>query len=1318
VGQSFQRLIALFVFVVVTCTLSFGQVSATAPISGSVTDPNGAVIAGAAVNVKNPTTGTEFNATTNDSGSFTIPAVESGVYTIRITAAGFKAAVVKDFKVNVGTPASVNVTLQVGVQTEEIQVSGGSEVLQTQSPTVNNTLTGRQITDLPLSTRNSLELVLFLPGTSTGGVTRNATINGLPKGALNISLDGINVQDNLLKSNDGFFTYIQPKLDAIDEVTVSTAASGADSNGEGGAQIKFVTRSGNNAFNGSVYEYLRNPSLNANNYFNNLNGLPRNRVLLNQFGVRVGGPIIKDRAFFFVNYEEYRLPEQIARQKTILTADAQAGIFKYDTPDPSNPNLTIRHTANLFQLAAAHGLTGFDTTVDPTINTLLTQIRSSTSQGAVKASSDPNYQVFNFINSGAQIRKFPTVRFDINLTSKHHLENSYNYQQFGSKVDFLNASDPAFPGFPNFGSQGSNRFSNSTGLRSTITQNIVNEARFGLTGGTVRFFPEVTPAQFANQGGFDLSLAGAGISNATVQSFPQKRNSPVFTFTDNLSWTRGNHGLTFGFEWTQISLFSSFPSGGVVSTVGFDVDAADRASAIFDDPFFGPTSDAQFFQAIGIYALLTGRVTSVSGTAILDENTNKYKNLGNYVERDRQRQFGLFAQDSWKYRPNLTLTGGLRWEAQLPFVPTNNNYAQTTEAGLFGISGLGNVFKPGTQSGGPTSFVGFKAGDQAYNTQWGNFAPTIGFAWSPNFKEGWLRKFGGESGQTVIRGGYSMSFVREGTNVVSSILGANPGGTLDTSRSLALGNFPATPVFFRSGVPALVTPPASPAYPIVFGKTATDFDGLGQTANAFIPDLKTGRVHSWSFGIQREINKDTVVEFRYVANRAMDLWRQYSINETNIVENGFLSEFKLAQNNLAANVAAGKGNTFAFTGAPGTSPLPIIFGLFVGGCPAPATPACPNPAAKFNDPANYTSPFFANSTFRARLNPLIPNALGFANTILGNPGLFLANQAAAGLPANLFVANPGVSSDAIGGGSFIVDNSNRSYYDALVIEVRRRLAHGLLFQGSYTFSKTLSNSYSNDSAVFKRFISLHNPGLDRGISPFDVAHAVKANFIYELPVGKGRRFLDGANGVVDRVVGGWSFNGTVRIQSGTPFSLGNVQLVGMSRQELQHEVGIRHDVIRNLTTGQPVLDPVTGRPTAVVLYLPFDIIQNSFRASSGNAPATGRYIAPANLGQALAFPGQRGFSNLVLHGPAFKKFDLSFVKKTKITERVNFEFRAELLDAFNNSNLRVTPATTTVGTVTGIASQAFGQTTNAFADLNGSNDPGGRLIQFVARINF
>src|SRR6185369_13336549 len=301
--------------------------------------------------------------------------------------------------------ASVEIALQVGAAGETIQVTGAGEVLQTQSANVSNTIVGRQITDLPFASRNALDLVLFLPGTASPARPRQSTVNGLPKGSLNITMDGINVQDNLLKSSDGFFTYIQPKTDAIDEVTVSTATPGAESSGEGAVQIKFVTRAGGNSFNGSAYEYLRNPSLNANYYFNNLTGQPRTRVLLNQPGFRVGGPIIKDRAFFFVNYEEYRLPESTLRTRTILSPSAQAGNFTYGTT-----------TINMLALASSKvgvvtGVTAADGVADPTVAALLAQIRGTVPKGTLTPLTDPNLQQLVFINAGGQTRRFPTVRF-------------------------------------------------------------------------------------------------------------------------------------------------------------------------------------------------------------------------------------------------------------------------------------------------------------------------------------------------------------------------------------------------------------------------------------------------------------------------------------------------------------------------------------------------------------------------------------------------------------------------------------------------------------------------------------------------------------------------------------------------------------------------------------------------------------------------------------------------------------------------------------------------------------------------------------------
>ena len=210
---------------------------------------------------------------------------------------------------------------------------GGGELLQTQTATVGTTLTGRQITDLPTASRDALDLVLAMPGTTICGRPRQSSVNGLPKGALNITLDGINVQDNLLKSNDGFFTYVRPRTDAISEVTVSTSTPGAESSAEGAVQIKFVTQGGTNDYHGGVYWYHRNPALNANYWFNNrdqpadpvTHKAPQARILLNQPGGKIGGPIRiprlfdgRDKAFFFVNYEEYRLPEKTSRTRNIL----------------------------------------------------------------------------------------------------------------------------------------------------------------------------------------------------------------------------------------------------------------------------------------------------------------------------------------------------------------------------------------------------------------------------------------------------------------------------------------------------------------------------------------------------------------------------------------------------------------------------------------------------------------------------------------------------------------------------------------------------------------------------------------------------------------------------------------------------------------------------------------------------------------------------------------------------------------------------------------------------------------------------------------
>ncbi len=1355
------RLLAIASLLALNSLLAFGQSGTTAPLSGTVFDSTGAVISGAAVLVKNNGTGAEYKVNTSSAGTFTVPSLGAGTYTITVEAPGFKKAVVQNVKIDVGIPATANITMEIGVASETVVVQGGSEVLQTQSANVATTITGRQINELPFTSRDALDLVLLLPGTTTPGRPRTSTVNGLPKGAINITMDGVNVQDNTLKSSDGFFTYIRPRIDAVEEVTLSTATPGAESAGEGAVQIKFATRQGNNEFHGTLYEYHRNPALNANYWYNNRNNsynveaakpcgnpsspsfnpatmvpwspdckAPRDRVLLNQYGGAVGGPISipklfsgRDRAFFFVNYEEYRLPEQVTRTRNILSPDAQAGIFKY-AGGPAGG-------VNLLQLAANNG---HISTFDPTVQRLLTDIRNSTTaSGAIIDTSDPNVQNFVFTNTGGQDRYFPTVRLDFNLTEKHHLENIWNYNYFGSKVDFLNNRDPNFPGFPNKGSQTSNRFSNVTALRSTFTSRLVNEARFGLTGGTALFFSEATPADFsgtvANQQGFALGISAAGITNAHNTTAPSRRNAPVWQFNDTLTWTRAAHNLSFGFNFTQINFWSQDQT--LVPSITFGVDQTDPAISMFSGANFPGSSAAVRARAANLYAVLTGRITAITANARLDEETGQYKYLGTLTQRARQRELGVFAQDSWRARQNLTLTGGLRWEVQFPFTALNNVYAQNTYADLFGVSGLGNLFQPGKLTGNPagSQYTQFKSGALSYNTDYTNFAPSLGLAWTPNFKGGVLSRLFGEGGQTVLRGGYSIAFNREGINTFLSILGGNPGGTISVNRNVSLRNLGTLPVLLRE-TDRLAPPPFPNAPNFPNGGIITD------AVNAFNPNLQLGYVQSWSFGLQREIDRDTVIEARYVGTRGVKLWQQFNLNEINIIENGFLNEFRLAQNNMAicqanpANCLAAQAslnipsanrtvNNFAFLGLPGQSPLPIILRHFN---PA-GNPSVAGDYISKDSQGNLILGNFANNNFVNTLAIKGPSPFGFANSLIGDPTL-RSNATGPGfgpsLAPNFFIVNPGKL-----GGAFTVENNGRTYYDAAVLELRRRLSKGLLVQGSYTFARSTTNIPVSSSVVFYQPRSLRNINGDKTLSPFGITHGFKANWIYELPIGRGKALAGNAGGTLDRIIGGWEFHGTTRIQSGTPFDFGNVQLVGMTRNELQNAIKIRQGVVVDIN-GNPLL--TNGISTPATYFLPQDIIANTRRAFNVDATSatgysslgvpTGRYLAPANSNGCIeSFTAQCGANHLVLYGPMFTRFDLSAIKRIKITERVNFEFRAEFLNAFNNINFLVgDPAADVVGV--GVGGDTFGQTANAYRDTSTTNDPGGRLIQFVARINF
>src|SRR5262249_40784177 len=280
-----------------------------------------------------------------------------------------------------------------------------------------------------------------------------------------------------------------------------------------------------------------------------------------------------------------------------------------------------------------------------------------------------------------------------------------------------------------------------------------------------------------------------------------------------------------------------------------------------------------------------------NANARLDEKTGQYNYLGNAFERSHQKEFGFFAQDSWRVTQNLTVNYGLRWEAQRPFTVDNSSYTTVTPDDIWGVSGPGNLFKPGTLAGRPTQFNQMKKGTGAYNTDYSNFAPSLGIAWRVDAKDGWLKQIVGD-GQTVVRAGYSIAYNRQGIGDFRGLASSNPGVVLTTNRSVALGNLGTLPLLFREK-DRLGPPPfeATPTYPLTGDITSS--------VDVYDPNIKIPYSQSWTIGVQRELDKDTVIEARYVGARNLRGWTTYNLNEVNILENGFLNEFKNAQKNLA-----------------------------------------------------------------------------------------------------------------------------------------------------------------------------------------------------------------------------------------------------------------------------------------------------------------------------------------------------------------------------------------------------------------------------------
>lgn len=1268
---SFSLLLALF-------AASLAQ-SNTGTMIGTVSDASG-VIAGANVVVKDNQTGRERNLVTNEEGSFTLAQLEVGTYTVTITAPGHKTQTYSDVKVDIGQTYSLAATLEVGNIAEVVTVAAGADIINAADGEIKTTVTGRQIVELPLNGRNPLSLVLLQAGTSSNSA-QNTTINGQRSSFTNITRDGINVQDNFIRANAVDFIPDRPNVDDTGEFTIVTQNAGADL-GYGASQVQLVTPRGSNDFHGAAYVYNRNSRFAANSFFNNFSGIKRPFLNRNQFGGKVSGPIWKNKLFFFFGYEGFRLRQSITANRTILLAPARNGIFTWR--DTTAGGSVVR-SANIFTLAAALS-GGPPTGIDPVIQTRILANLPTAGNNATLG-DQLNTTGLSLPITSNQDREAFTSRFDFDLNSRNSFSGVYAYKKELLQRTDLNAQQGGaaccFTTTP-AGFQDAHTPFLSLAWRWTPTSSLNNEFR----GGWQRSDP-IFDTLTGNPNYF-IQVPGL-VNNPETGFQAQGRRTDIYNFQDNAVWIRGNHAFRFG---GQFDMFRADPFGpgafgapyvpnyvlGGGATPQFSVATFNAAAGcVTTGPNAGNNCISSVTTANQLLALLGGLIGSANQTFNAD---NKQGTL-NPVPPSRElayEHWAFYGADQWRITPNFTLNFGLRYELYTPIREPNGLALEPVQNGR-------DIRTTILDPNGTYDFVGGNnGGTNFFKADKNNIAPVVSFAWQPNFENKFLSTLFPGNGKTVVRGGYRLSFVndefiRAADNALIGNAGLSQGLTIPNGSTTSVLNarFSSLPTFTA---PALTVPRTYAQNNALAGNFGTVF--------AIDPNLEVAGWHEFNLGIQREIGWDTAFEIRYVHGRSDNLVRGLDLNQVRIFDNGFLADFNRARNNIAIYGNSGVNCTVTAT-TPNCQPLQLLNTTPFGGASAPAL----------------TGTSSASTTMR---NTII--AGNVADLAINYLTLF-------GLGNSVLLNNPNT------GVVDLLNNSSKSRYNGLQAEFRRRFTNGLTFQANYTFQKLLTDAPGTGQTRFEPLIDNANPDAEYGIGDQDTTHVFNFNGIYELPFGKGKQFFSGANGFLNRLIGGWQVTSIIRMSSGAPFSItdprGTLNRGGRSgrqtafttlnKAELKKLVGVFRTPCGIFFIDPQVINldlaacnngtilPRVAGTTAGVASLGFNPINGA--AGGGGLPQT----FPGQVFFNVA-PGQTGnIERNFLSGPLFFNWDASVIKNIPITETVRIQVRGEAFNLVNRTHFGITGQFTQAN----INSTTFGRLLSA---------PNPRVLQFVARIEF
>jgi hypothetical protein len=1261
-------------------------------VNVTVLDSSGGVVQGASLELQDTATNEVSKAETQSNGTYTFVNLSLGKYKLRVTKSGFKTQEFPDVVVQAAQTTDIKANLKVGAINETVEVSGGTAPLvETTTNAIGTTVDLKQIEDLPLEGRDLTSLSYLVAGAAyVGGPAAGGTFDGLPSIAQGNNIDGVISSSSRMKFGGNAQPTVSPRLESMEEMTVQTESLNLDQGfGQANMQINFVTRRGTNAFHGRAYDDFRNDALNANSWINDTltaidpsNPAVKSVFHRNDFGVSVGGPILKDKLFFFGSYAELKIPGSYTTHNNIFTPAATTGNFTYNNTTVNvftlaancnaNPNCVGSYPAlptSIINCTSPSGGKLLPTGYCP--SAIMASAQASTSAGQVSPLQDPNLNYLTWQVNNPTTSYFPTVRVDYVASEKMR----FNLAWVEQKDSYPGANAPDFPGSTWAGTGAGNKdnsYTAAVGFVWTLSPTLVNELRGGfLYNSFINAYN--APALQANipQLAWNYPSNNFGDQmSGTVFYSGINTEYPVFNASDTLTWQRHAHTLNFGFSWWREQDHYYNPELGY-PVVSFGITTGDIAAANAfsisgaNAPLAGANSNQQS-EAEQLYATLTGRISGVGGTYPYVPSAQNYvPEIGRYNLDELVSGKGFFVQDSYRIRTNLTLNYGFRWDFTNTDKDLSGLYHSASPAAVFGPSGINNLFNPGSFTTNPAGLNPALAVNSNPYNPW-NFAvqPAFGFAWNPSGK--W---FGGE--KTVIRAGFSLRKITEPQQYVwnqasdaasfyyqSFALAANGAATGSFKPgTLSLNAFnpgaSGSGLTSQFGIPYGLAPTAYQTSEPIADFTFGPSPGQLGSVNGINPNIQQPYTESWNVGMQRQMNQSIALEVRYVGSRSLRQWFNINPNEVNIFgttpqfPNSFLSQFQAAQQNLAINQAQGI-SSFANNGYPGQVPTPIFDAAF----------ATEGPGGNGVPLADYGNTGFitqlqtgqagAMAGVLAGINGTVPYLCNLVGTGFSpcatnvTPGTF--NAAGAGYPINYFQANPYAQS--LGGAPSYTIAEGYSNYNALQVDLRQRAWHGLQFDANYTWSHTLGvasqNNWLGQGAVF----TLRDMRLAYGPTLFDLRHIVHINGTYDLPFGKGKAFANN-NNLVDHIIGGWTVGTIYTFQTGAPFLLlggyntyndygdGGVTLSGVTASQLQSSVG---KYFIPGSTNVAFINPKYLNP-----------------AGGYNSTYINPNTTPGTFGQ-----------RVWLHGPHNTYDDISISKHIAIAEGVRFIFQAEMLNAFNH----------------------------------------------------